>query len=223
MTERLPVRVLIADDEALIRGGVRAVIDTDPLITIVAEAEDGRTAIEAVQRHRPDVVLLDLQMPGLDGLSAAAEIGRLVPGTKIVILTTFGADDNIRRALAGGAVGFVLKASDPRELIMAVHAAADGAAFLSPRVAERVIAQYRDGNGPARTAAEDRIGRLTGRERDVLALISGGLSNAEIGRRLHLVEGTVKAHVSAILLKLDVTNRVQAAILGHEAGLARRL
>lgn len=222
MTERSPVRVLIADDEALIRAGVRAVVDTDPLITVVAEAEDGRGAIDAVQRHRPDVVLLDLQMPGLDGLSAAAEIGRVVPQTKIVVLTTFGADDNIRRALAGGAVGFVLKASDPRELIMAVHAAADGAAFLSPRIAERVIAQYRDEHGPARTAAADRVGRLTGRERDVLALISGGLSNAEIGRRLYLVEGTVKAHVSAILLKLELTNRVQAAILGHEAGLARR-
>ncbi|WP_152363021.1 response regulator [Microlunatus speluncae] len=215
------VRVLIADDEALIRAGVRAVLDTDPRIAVVAEVADGHGAIEQTRRHRPQVLLLDLQLPDLDGISAAVEIARQVPETKIVVLTTFGADDNIRRALTAGVVGFVLKASDPRELIMAVHAAADGAAYLSPRVAERVIARFRSTAGDGRAAA-DRVGRLTRREREVLALLSDGSSNAEIGRRLHLVEGTVKAHVSAILIKLEVANRVQAALLGYEAGLTRR-
>ncbi|MVA76142.1 response regulator [Auraticoccus sp. F435] len=220
MTGDRTVRVLVADDEPLVRAGVRAVLASDPTIEVVAEAGDGRSAVEAARRHRPDVALLDVQMPELDGLDAGAEIVRLLPGTRTVVLTTFGADDNIRRALATGASGFVLKASDPRELVTAVHAVAEGAAFLSPRVAERVVAQLRRDVGAPRSATV-LVDRLTDREREVLGLLSRGLSNAEIGRRLFMVEGTVKGHVSSILVKLGAANRVQAAILGYEAGLTR--
>lgn len=217
---RRRVRVVLVDDEPLIRAGVRAVLAADPGIGIVGEAADGGPAIEAVRRHRPDVLLLDLQLPSLPGFAVAAEIQRMATGTRIIVLTTFGADDNIQRALDQGVSGFLLKASDPRELITAVHAVADGGAYLSPRVAARVIGEIRAAAPRPRRAAE-LVQRLTKREQDVLGLLSQGLSNAEIGRRLHLVEGTVKAHVSAILTKVGASNRVQAAVLGYEAGLLR--
>lgn len=221
MTEQSSaVRVLVADDEPLIRAGVLALLATDPTIEVVAEVDDGRVAVEETRRHRPDVALLDLQMPEMDGLAALAEIGRVAPGTKIIVLTTFGDDANIRRALSGGAAGFLLKASDPRELITAVHAVADGAAFLSPRIADRVVAHFRTGTGGVNPEGSDRLPLLTEREREVLGLVSAGLSNAEIGRRLFMVEGTVKGHVSAILTKLRVSNRVQAAIVGYQSGYA---
>jgi DNA-binding NarL/FixJ family response regulator len=215
----MTVRVVVADDEAMIRAGVRAILAADPGIEVVAEAADGHEAIERVRAHRPDVALLDIRMPVLDGLQAASEIAAVAPATAVVILTTFGEDDYISRALGGGVAGFLLKASDPRELLAAVHAAAGGAAYLSPAIARRVIDDYRD---PARVAAAEArrmVGALTDRERDVLGLLGAGLSNAEIGRALHLVEGTVKAHVSSILLKLDARNRVRAAIVAHQAGL----
>lgn len=215
------VRVLLVDDEPLIRAGVRAVLAVDPSIEVVAEAGDGRAAVDQVLRHRPDVVLLDLQLPLLSGLEAAEEIGRSAPAVRVVVLTTFGAEDNIRRALSAGAAGFLLKASDPRELLTAVHAVAEGGAYLSPRVAARVIERIR-ATDPGTRRAGELVARLTDRERSVLGLLSQGLSNAEIGRRLHLVEGTVKAHVSAILAKVGAVNRVQAAVLGHEAGLPGR-
>lgn len=213
------IRVVLADDEAMIRAGVRAILSTDPDIEVVAEAGDGREAIELVERHRPDVALLDIRMPKLDGLAAAAEIRRTVPDTAVVMLTTFGEDDYIAKALGDGASGFLLKAGDPRELIDGVRAVADGAAYLSPKVAKRVINEL-TGDRLSRTAvAKQRIEGLTDRERDVLALVGAGLSNADIARRLFLVEGTVKAYVSAVLTRLDVKNRVQAAIIAYEAGL----
>ncbi|ANZ41443.1 DNA-binding response regulator [Lentzea guizhouensis] len=212
------IQVLVADDEAMVRGGVRAILATDDGIDVVVEATDGYQAVELVRVHRPHVALLDIRMPGLDGLAAADEIAAVAPATSVIMLTTFGQEDYIAHALGGGAAGFLLKASDPRELITAVHAVADGAAFLSPTVAHRVIRRYRD-VGVMATQARLRMDKLTERERDVLALLGAGHSNAEIAHTLYIVEGTVKAHVSSILDKLDVRNRVQAAILAHEAGL----
>ncbi|MGC4807415.1 response regulator [Micromonospora sp. DT233] len=213
-----PVRVVLADDEAMIRAGVRAILAVDPGIEVVGEAGDGAAAVELVRAHRPDVALLDIRMPRLDGLAAAAEIHRLVPGTATVMLTTFGEDDHVARALGDGASGFLLKAGDPRELIAGVRAVAAGGAYLSPRIARRVIA-LNSARLARRPAARERTAGLTDREREVLTLVGAGLSNAEIARRLHLVEGTVKAYLTSIFTRLEVRNRVQAAIIAHEAGL----
>ncbi|WP_350348206.1 response regulator transcription factor [Agromyces sp. G08B096] len=211
------IRVLIADDEAMIRVGVRSILQSDPGIEVVFEAVDGREAIAGARRHRPDVAVLDIRMPGVDGLAAAAELAATVPDTRVVMLTTFGEDDYVERALGGGALGFLLKAADPRELIAGVKAVAAGGAYLSPEITRRVIAPYLDA-APSRDARA-AVASLTARERDVLALLGNGASNAEIGDRLHLVEGTVKGHVSAILLKLGARNRVEAAVVAHRAGL----
>ncbi|WP_327088982.1 response regulator transcription factor [Nonomuraea sp. NBC_01738] len=213
------IRILLADDEAMIRAGVKAILAADAELEVVAEAADGRQAVDLAISHHPDVVLLDIRMPVLDGLGAAAEIRRAAPGCAVVMLTTFGEDDYIAKALDVGASGFLLKSGDPRELLAGVHAVAAGAAYLSPKVAQRVITQLSGGRMSAGARARDRLGVLTDREREVLALVGAGLSNAEIARRLHIVEGTVKAYVSTILTRLDVRNRVQAAIIAHEAGL----
>jgi DNA-binding NarL/FixJ family response regulator len=213
------IRVLLADDEAMIRAGVSAILGAAPDIDVVAEAADGRAAVEAARAHRPDVALLDIRMPVLDGLSAAAELRSAVPQTAVIMLTTFGEDEYIAGALESGVSGFLLKSGDPYELMAAVRAVHGGASYLSPKVAHRVIQQISDGRLSRRTAAKERLDRLTPREREVLGLLGAGLSNAEIGRRLFLVEGTVKAHVSSLLTRLDVHNRVQAAVLAHEAGL----
>jgi DNA-binding NarL/FixJ family response regulator len=213
------IRVLLADDEAMMRAGVRAILGAAADIEVVAEAGDGREAVEAARLHRPDVALLDIRMPVLDGLSAAAEVRSVVPRTAVIMLTTFGEDEYIAGALDSGVSGFLLKSGDPYELMAAVRAVHDGASYLSPKVAHRVIQQISGGRLARRTAAKERLDRLTPREREVLGLLGAGLSNAEIGRRLFLVEGTVKAHVSSLLTRLDVQNRVQAAVLAHEAGL----
>ncbi|GAA0505860.1 DNA-binding response regulator [Saccharopolyspora subtropica] len=216
----MDVRVVLADDEPVIRAGVRAILAADRGIEVVGEAADGRAAVELVRRHRPAVALLDIRMPGLDGLGAADEIRRVAPGTAVLIMTTFDEDAYVTRALHGGASGFLLKTGDPRELILGVRAAADGGAYLSPPVAQRVLKQL--GGQRRQIAAQQRIEVLSDREREVLALVGAGMSNAEIARTLHVVEGTVKAYVSAILNRLGVKNRVQAAILAHEAGLVTR-
>ena len=217
------IRVMLADDEAMVRAGVRAILGTDDEIEVVAEAADGVEAVEAVRRHRPDVAVLDIRMPRMDGLAAGAEIRKTVPETAVVILTTFSEDAYIARALGDGASGFLLKSGDPRELIAGLKAVADGAAYLSPKVAQRVIAELSAGSGGGAmvraAAAKEQVAVLSPRELDVLGLVGAGLSNAEIAARLYLVEGTVKAYVSAVLLRLGVKNRVQAAIVAHEAGL----
>jgi DNA-binding NarL/FixJ family response regulator len=217
------IRVLIADDEPMIRAGVRAVLATDPDIEIVAEAGDGHDAVELARRHRPAVAILDIRMPRINGIDAAAEIRSAVPATGVIILTTFGEDDYILRALGGGATGFLIKSGEPEELIAGVRAVAEGAAYLSPKVAARVVAHLAaTGAGVLarrHSAARDRVGALTAREREVLALLGSGLSNGRIARRLHVVEGTVKAHVSSILGRLGVDNRAAAAVVAHEAGI----
>ncbi|SHH96579.1 response regulator [Streptomyces sp. 3214.6] len=217
------IRVLIADDEPMIRAGVRAVLATDPDIEVVAEAVDGHHAVELVRCHRPSVAVLDIRMPGINGIEAAVEIRRTVPTTSVIMLTTFGEDDYILQALGGGAAGFLIKSGEPEELITGVHAVAEGAAYLSPKVAARVVAHLAATGAGAlagrRSAARDRIGALTAREREVLAFLGSGLSNGQIARRLHVVEGTVKAHVSSILARLGVDNRAAAAVVAHEAGI----
>lgn len=215
----LVIRVLLADDEPLMRAGARAILSADQGIDVVAEAADGRQAVEMVHRHRPDVALLDVQMPLLDGLDATSEILRSSSRTAVIIFTTFSNDDYISRALSNGASGFLLKSGDPRDLIAGVHAVADGAAYLSPEAAHRVIRGLSLENMSRKSAAREQTARLSSRERVVLGLLGAGLSNAQIARRLDLVEGTVKTHVSSILRRLDVGNRVQAAIIAHEADL----
>ncbi|MFF4991690.1 response regulator [Streptosporangium saharense] len=213
------IRVLLADDDEMVRAGVGAILATDPGIKVVAEAGDGREAVELALTHRPDVALLDIRMPRLDGLAAAVEIIRTAPAVAVAILTTFGEDAYLTRALDDGVRGFLLKSGNPRELIAGVHAVAGGGAYLSPRMAARVIGELRSPRLGRAVTARGRVEALTERERDVLALLGAGLSNAQIARRLGLVEGTVKGHVSAILTRLDLRNRVQAAVLAHEAGL----
>jgi DNA-binding NarL/FixJ family response regulator len=212
------IRVELVDDDPMVRTGVRAILAAAEDIVVVAEAGDGREALEQARAHRPDVVLLDIRMPVLDGLDAASALRRELPEVAVVMLTTFSESEYVARALDSGAAGFLLKSGDPYELMAAVRAASGGAAFLSPQIAHRVI-QQAAGQASRRAAATDRIAALTPREREVLALVGAGLSNAEIGRRLFLVEGTVKAYVSAVLSRLEVRNRVQAAVLAYEAGL----
>lgn len=213
------IRVLLADDEAMIRAGFRAILDAAGDIEVVAEAGDGRAAVEAVRAYRPDVALLDIRMPVLDGLKAAAEIGREVPDTAVIMLTTFSEDEYVAGALEAGVNGFLLKVGDPYELMVAVRAVARGASYLSPDVAHRVLEQLRGPELGRRKGAREQVAALTPREREVLALLGAGLSNAEIGQRLFLVEGTVKGHVSALMATLGAKNRVQVAVLAHEAGI----
>ncbi|MCX4657797.1 response regulator transcription factor [Streptomyces uncialis] len=214
------VRVVIADDEPLIRAGIRLILTSDPGIEVVAEAPDGRAAIELTRAHAPDVVLLDIQMPVMDGLTALAELRRTAPGTPVIILTTFGERDNVLRALESGGAGFLLKDTAPAELIGAVRAAAAGEAYLSPAATRHVVDQLASGRAAARGgAARARVDRLSDREHEVLALLGEGLSNADTGRRLHMSEATVKTYVSRILAKLECENRVQAALLARDAGL----
>ncbi|WRZ76900.1 response regulator transcription factor [Streptomyces sp. NBC_01237] len=217
------VKLILADDETMIRAGLRAVLAADPAIEVVAEAGDGREAVALTLEHRPDVVLMDIRMPVMDGLTATEEIKRAAPGTSVLVLTTFSEDEYVSRALGGGASGFMLKSGDPRELLAGVHTAAAGASCLSAKVAQHVIAELNRGSARHRdvrlASLHERVTALTAREREVLALLGGGLSNAEIGRRIHVVEGTVKSYVSAIFTGLGVRNRVQAAIVAYESGL----
>ncbi len=219
-----PIRVLLADDEAMIRHGVRLILRHAGDIDVVAEAADGRRAVELAAAHRPDVALVDIRMPVCDGLAAIAPLLALDPAPRVVMLTTFGDEDNVLRALREGAAGFLLKDEGPQELIAAVRAAAAGDSVLSPGVTGSVIARMlrgggdRDGAGPALT--DERIARLTVREREVLSMLGEGLSNQDIAGRLGIGIGTVKTHVGAILEKTGSASRVQAALLAHRTGLS---
>jgi DNA-binding NarL/FixJ family response regulator len=214
-------RVLIVDDEALVRGGMRMILESADDLTVVDEVDDGARAVEAVQRSQPDVVLMDIRMPGLDGLAATAAVRELPDPPAVVVLTTFDLDDYVFRALQAGAAGFLLKDTPPRELIHAVQVVASGESMLSPTVTRRLIAHFADDpRAERRRAALDRVAGLSARETEVLVELGRGLSNADIGKALYMSEATVKGHVTHLFVKLDATNRVQLAILAHHAGLS---
>ncbi|MGX7673269.1 response regulator [Plantactinospora sp. DSM 117369] len=212
------IRVLLADDEPLIRAGIRTVLESAGDIEVVAEAADGGAAVDAALRHRADVALLDIRMPVLDGLDAVDELNRRVPGLRVVVLTSFGAEPNVLRAVHARVAGFVLKNCTPEELIRAVRAAHDGDAYLSPAVTRLLLGMVAPEPAGRRRQARDRLAVLTARESEILCLVAEGLSNAEVGRRLRMSEMTIKTYVSRILAKLDCTNRVQAALLARDAG-----
>jgi DNA-binding NarL/FixJ family response regulator len=214
------VRVLIVDDDALMRAGLRAVLSSDPSIEVAGEASDGSAAPGATRRLRPDVVLMDVRMPGVDGIRATREVLETSPEVRVVILTTFEEDDYIFGALGAGASGFLLKRTRPEDLIAAVHTIAAGDSLLAPSVTRRVIERMA-GHAPPPARAADRLEALTPRERDVLELVARGLSNGEIARELVIEESTVKTHVKRILGKLGARDRVQAVIAAFEGGLAR--
>ncbi len=215
-----PVRVLLVDDDDLMRAGLTAVLSSDETIDVVGEAPDGRTAVDRAIELRPDVVLMDVRMPGLDGIAATRELLAVSPDVRVVVLTTFEQDDYIFGALSAGASGFLLKRTRPEELIAAIHTVAAGDSLLSPSVTRTVI--QRVAGQPAPDAAEEaRLDELTARERDVLELIARGLSNGEIAATLVIEESTVKTHVRHILRKLRLRDRVQAVIFGYESGLIR--
>ena len=213
-----PVRVMVVDDDALIRKGLHAVLSGDERIEIVEEAEDGRRAVQRARHARPDVVLMDVRMPELDGIAATGELIAERPETKVVILTTFETDDYILGALRAGASGFLLKRSSPEELVAAVLTVATGDALLSPSVTRRVIDRVA-GQPLVGDRADERMGELTPRERDVFELIAQGLSNREIAAALTVEETTVKSHVKRLLMKLGARDRVHAVILAYESGL----
>jgi DNA-binding NarL/FixJ family response regulator len=218
MTAR--VKVLIVDDDALMRAGLRGVLASDEGIELVGEADDGRQAAYRTRLLKPDVVLMDVRMPDLDGISATREVLEAFPEVKVVILTTFEQDDYIFGALSAGASGFLLKRTRPEELIGAIHTIAAGDSLLSPSVTSRVIEQM--AGLPAPDAAGDpRLDELTAREREVLQHVARGLSNAEIAAALVIEESTVKTHVKRVLAKLGARDRVQAVIFAYESGLTR--
>jgi DNA-binding NarL/FixJ family response regulator len=213
------ITVLIADDEPLIRAGLRTVLESAADITVVAEASDGRAAVQAAHASRPHVSLMDIKMPVLDGLAAARETRRRVPGVRIVMLTSFGTQPNAQRAVQEGAAGFVLKSCAPDELIRAVRAAYAGQAYLSPQVTRFVLDMIPHADVTRHQAAAARLAALSPREAQVMSLLAEGLPNGSIATRLRVSEASAKTYVSRILTKLGCANRVQAALMARDAGL----
>jgi DNA-binding NarL/FixJ family response regulator len=213
------IRVLVVDDEALVRAGLRMILEPADDIEVVGEASDGSEAMTAVARHRPDVVLMDVRMPGMDGLTALKELRRAPNPPRVIMLTTFDLDDYVHTALRSGAAGFLLKDTSPRDLAAAVRTVAEGSAMLTPRITKRLIDTFAGLESADAARARERLSVLTDREDDVVRAVARGLSNAEIGRELAMSEGTVKAHVSRALAKLGLSNRVQVALLVRDAGL----
>jgi DNA-binding NarL/FixJ family response regulator len=215
-----PVRVLLVDDDDLMRAGLRAVLSSDAGLEVVGEAVDGRDAVGRVERLEPDVVIMDVRMPRLDGIAATREILETAPEARVLVVTTFEEEEYIFGALSAGASGFLLKRNRPEELISAIHVVAAGEALLSPSVTRRVVdrmASRADVGAPD----EERLEELTPRERDVLELMARGMSNREIAGELVVEESTVKTHVKRILMKLGLRDRVHAVILAYETGLIR--
>jgi DNA-binding NarL/FixJ family response regulator len=212
------VRVVVVDDEPMVCAHLRTILGSADDIEVVGEAYDGAAGVETVVRNRPDVVLMDLRMPGVDGLTAIERIGKLADPPAVVVLTTFDADQYVLRALRAGAVGFLVKSTPPEDLIGLVRVAAEGHTVLSPIAARRLVAASADSQ-PARDRARKLAGTLTERETEVLACLGEGMSNAQIAARLYLSEATIKGYVSRMLDKLGCANRTQAGLLAHDAGL----
>jgi len=209
------IRVAIVDDQAMVRAGFRLIVESQPDMQVCGEAADGHDAIELVQRERPDVVLMDIRMPRLDGIEATSQLAGIA---RVVILTTFELDEYVFDALAAGASAFLLKAAPPEELIRAIRLVAAGDALLAPSVTRKLIEEF--AKRPARSAHKpQQLETLTEREREVLREVAGGLTNSEIAQRLHVSEATVKTHVAHLLDKLGLRDRVQAVILAYEVGL----
>jgi len=214
------IRVLLVDDDPLVRAGLAMIIATATDMQVVGEAGDGEEAIDAVRTHRPDVVLMDIRMPNMDGIRATALVRTLPQPPEVLVLTTIAADAYVLDALRAGASGFLLKDTPPAEIVAAVRQVADGVPSLSPSVARTVIGHVaREGGAERQAAARATLGALSDREREVAVQVGRGLSNAEIGTALFLSEATVKAHVSRLLTKLDLNNRVQIAMLVHDADM----
>jgi DNA-binding NarL/FixJ family response regulator len=216
------IRILLVDDQALVRAGFRMILDAETEMEVVGEASDGREAIDQVRALRPEIVLMDIRMPELDGLEATRRI--LASGDdapKILMLTTFDLDEYVYEALRAGASGFLLKDTPPEQLVAAIEVISQGEALLSPTITRRVISEFVKGTGPKPQAQFPRLQDLTAREREVLSLIARGLSNAEIAKTLFVSETTVKTHVARILMKLGLRDRVQAVVLAYESGIVQ--
>jgi DNA-binding NarL/FixJ family response regulator len=214
-------RLVLVDDQSLVRTGFRMILDETADIEVVGEASDGRAALQVVSETRPDIVLMDVRMPGIDGIEATRRIRAMSPAPKVIILTTFDLDDYVYAGLRAGASGFLLKHALAADLISAVRAVASGESVVAPSVTTRLIAHFVNrAPAPPPQSSNRRLTALTTREREVLTLITHGRSNTEIAQDLHLSEGTVKSHIGRIFTKLDLRDRVQAVLFGHECGLA---
>ena len=212
------IKVLLVDDDALVRAGLRIILSSADDLEVVGEADDGARAVAAVREHRPDVVLMDIRMPQMDGITATAALRRLDPPPQVIVLTTFQADEQVVAALRAGASGFVVKDTPPADIINAVRLVAAGDAIISPSVTRTLLSHFGDTEASERHRhAVERLATLTDREQEVATAVGAGASNAEIAASLFMSEATVKAHVSRLLSKLDATNRVQIAILVHDA------
>jgi DNA-binding NarL/FixJ family response regulator len=222
------LHVLIADDQALVRAGFRLILEAQPDIEVVAEAADGDAAVRLARRHRPEVVLMDIRMPGLDGLEATRRLmsettavaSRSGPAPRVVVLTTFDLDEYVYAALQAGACGFLLKDVTPEQLVAAVRTVAIGDALLAPSITRRLVERFASSR-PAVTPSPGQLGGLTARELEVLGLVARGMSNAEIAAELVITAATVKTHVAGILAKLELRNRAQIVVFAYESGLAR--
>jgi DNA-binding NarL/FixJ family response regulator len=215
------IRVVLVDDQALLRAGFRALIDAEDDIEVVAEASDGREALDVIARHVPDVVLMDIRMPGVDGLEATRQISDdpALEGVRVVILTTFDLDEYVFEAVRIGASGFLVKDTEPAELLAGIRAVAAGDALLSPGVTRRLISEFADRSRG--TASPATLEPLTEREREVVALVGEGLNNDEIGARLFMSPATAKTHVSRAMIKLHARDRAQLVVIAYESGLVR--
>ncbi|MEU6130090.1 response regulator transcription factor [Saccharopolyspora sp. NPDC047091] len=211
------IRVVLLEDEELVRSGIRLILESDPGIEVAAEAGDGSGVVDLVAKHRPDVVVTDIQMPRVDGLEVTKRVAALAEPPAVLVLTTFDVDEYVHAALQAGASGFLLKDTPPRELAAAVHTVASGEAMLSPRITKRLLGAF--AAGKENSDARRKIDQLTPREREVAVAVAQGLSNAEIAAHLYMSPSTVKVHIGRIMGKLGASNRTQVAIVTHDAGL----